>query len=170
MCMILLDIMARMTWTLLRSEYQKISIIRTEKGLPNGEQAYPIIIQQLVSEIQDYLRVDDKIGFFVFKRPTMTTVSPHIQARPFAESILKGTVGNSVKNDMIDAVKEWKARMGSEYGIDNRRYFGRKHIWLVKRKSLTSIKTIQNPVTVDDGRGGVKREYIDINEECNEGA
>lgn len=149
-------------------KYQKISISRTEQGLPDGLQAYTAIIEQLLREVQDYLKVNDAIGFFVFKRPDPSTLSPHLIGRPFAQSILRRNIDQTAKSQMIDAIRDWKARAVLEYGKDKKRYFGRKHIWLARRRSPTFISTFQNPITVPDGHGGVKKEYIDINESCLE--
>jgi len=151
-------------------KYQKIILGYRQGEAPDGKRAYESIARQLISEVQDYLRVGDAIGFFVFKRPTSSTLSPHLKDRPFAGDILGGNLGHSSKIDVYEAVKEWRARAASEYGSGSRRYFGRKHVWIVKKRTPNFLQTISNPVTADDGHGGVKLDYIDINEPCEEGA
>lgn len=150
-------------------KYQKVSLSFHDGVSPDGAQAYESIVKQLISEVQKYLRVGDMIGFFVFKRPTVTSLSIHLRDKPFADAVLNRP--NEIdKNQLSEAVKEWRARAASEYGTGKQRYFGRKHVWLVKRRTPTFIQTTQNPVTISDGHGGVTPDYIDINEPCKEGA
>ena len=151
-------------------KYQKVTLRYKEGDPPTGEQAYEVVVKQLMSEVEDFLRVGDKIGFFVFKRPSPPELSIHLVNRPFARAILDDNIGPETKSELRKAVDEWRARAASEYGHERRRYFGRKHLWLMARRSPTSIQSVQNPVFADNGHGGRIREYVDINEPCEEGA
>ncbi len=127
--------------------------------LPSGLESYEMLAQQLFGEAQAVLRVNDIVGFFVFKRPDTKTLSIHLRDQSFAKSILDRKL-RPEKNDLLDAVQRWKARAAAENDV-GKTYFRRKHIWLLKRMSPLRVATIANPIVPD---------RIDINEPCEEGA